>query len=220
MKQMLIISAVLASIFSATFFLINITGILSLSDITLWLTVASEIHSGYLILLVIGLLILDLFIAVPTMSVCILSGYFLGALAGGISAAIGMLLTGLIGYVISYFSGERLLRKIYRNPQNIQDIQQVFIAHSSVLILLCRALPILPELVICLAGINKMPLLKFSALYSLATLPYAFITAFAGSQSSLNDPKPAILAAITVSLILWYCWFLFLRNYRIKNNIF
>ena len=220
MKQMLIVSAVLASVFASTFLLINLTGILSLADITRWLTAAREIHPGYLVLLVIGLLILDLFIAVPTMTVCILAGYFLGAVTGGLSAATGLLLTGLLGYGISYVSGERLLRKIFSNPQKIQDMQQTFTTHSGALILLCRALPILPELVICLAGINKIPLLKFLAFYSLSSLPYAFITAFAGSKSSLADPKPAILTAIILSLSLWCCWFIFLRHYPVKPKGF
>ncbi len=54
-------------------------------------------------------------------------------------------------------------------------------------------------------------------MYALGTIPYALIITYAGSISSLDNPKPAILAAIGISLTLWTGWYLLGRHARKKK---
>ena len=82
MKQLLTIALILATAFASTFIVIKVTGILTIEDIKNWLTIASEINPVYVVLTVIILLFADLFIAIPTLTICILSGYFLVWLMG------------------------------------------------------------------------------------------------------------------------------------------
>lgn len=212
MKQLITIALTLAAIFASTFLIIKFTGILTVEDIEAALDAASKINPLYVAACVIALLFADLFIAVPTLTVCILSGYFLGFALGGFSAAIGMLIAGIGGYIICWRYGPSLLQKIYKNPAKLREMEEIFSRHGTVVLLICRAMPILPEVSCCLAGANRMPFGKFILCYSLATVPYSFIAAMAGSHSSLNNPMPAVFAAIGISLVLWSAWLIFLRK--------
>lgn len=212
MRQLITLAMTLAAIFASTFILIKTTGILTVEDIESLLTTASQINPLYVVAVVIALLFADLLIAIPTLTITILSGYFLGFLLGGISAMSGMLLAGLVGYMICWFYGPGLLMKIYKNPEKLREMERVFSLHGSMVLIICRALPILPEVSCCLAGANRMPFWRFLLYYSIGTIPYAFIAAYAGSQSSLNDPTPAIFTAIAISLFLWLAWYIFLRK--------
>ncbi|MBL4702449.1 MAG: VTT domain-containing protein [Phycisphaeraceae bacterium] len=217
MKQLITIGLTLAAIFMSLFILIKTTGILTLDDINSGLSAASYLHSIYVALTVIALLFADLFIAVPTLSVSILSGYFLGFFLGGISAMLGMMLAGVGGYMISWFCGPSLLLKIYNDQEKLDEMQDVFSKKGPTVLLICRAVPILPEVSCCLAGANRMSFTKFFFYYSIGTVPYAFIAAWAGSQSSINNPMPAILAAIGIFTFLWLAWFIVLRKNKNKR---
>lgn len=219
MKQLITIALVLAAAFASTFIVIKATGVLTIDDVRHWLTMASEINPVYVALAVIILLFSDLFIAVPNLTICVLSGYFLGWLTGGLAATAGMMLAGIVGYWICWAIGPQILIKIYKDPSKLAEMQSIFSEHSAAVILMCRALPILPEVVSCLAGANKMPFFRFMLYYSIATIPYSFIAAYAGSKSSLANPTPAILTAIGISLALWLSWFFFLRRHYPKSDL-
>src|SRR5690606_37819245 len=115
------------------------------------------------------------------LTVCLLSGYFLGAALGGLSAACGMLAAGITGYIICWLYGPAMLLKIYKNPEKLREMKAIFSEQGTIVLLICRALPILPEVSCCLAGATRMPSSRFILCYSIATLPYAFIAAIAGS---------------------------------------
>lgn len=217
MKQLIIVASVLAAIFASTFLILNKTGLLTVENIEIALKAASSVNPVYVASIVVLLLFSDMFIAIPTLTISILSGYFLGFYAGGSSAFAGMFLAGLAGYCICWKFGPGLLLRIYKDQAKLNEMQRIFSEHGAVVLMMCRAAPILPEVSCCLAGATRMPFHKFLLFYVIATAPYAFIAAYAGSQSTLADPKPAILTAISMSLVLWVSWALFLRrNYGKK----
>ncbi len=168
----------------------------------------------YVALAIVALLALDIVIAMPTLTLAIMAGYFLGSLLGAASAAVGMTIAGLTGYGFCRFYGPGLLASIYRNPSKLEEVQKLFNTHGAVVLLMCRAMPILPEVACCMAGASRMPIGRFVLYYMVATLPYACIAAYAGARSSLEDPTPAIGAAIAMTLSLWIAWLLFLRRHR------
>lgn len=217
MRQLITLALTLAAIFASTFILIKATGILTVEDIESALAAASQINPLYVAAGVIALLFADLLIAIPTLTIAILSGYFLGFVLGGISAMSGMIMAGLAGYMICWFYGPGLLMKIYKNPEKLHEMESIFSLHGSMVLIICRALPILPEVSCCLAGANRMPFWRFLLYYAIGTVPYAFIAAYAGSQSSLSEPKPAIFTAIAIPLFLWSAWFIFLRKKQIAK---
>lgn len=219
MKQLVTIAVVLAMVFASTFLIISLTGLITLDDIEAALLTASQISPFYVATIVVVLLFSDLFIAIPTLTVSILSGYLLGTFWGGVAAAAGMLLAGFVGYVLCWFYGPRILLKIYKDEEKLIRVKKIFNEHGVSVLLMCRAMPILPEVSCCLSGANRMPFIKFLLFYSVATVPYAFIASYAGSKSTLSDPTPALITAIAISLTLWVCWFAFLkRNYDVVST--
>ena len=219
MKDLLKVMLVLALVFASTFIIINATGLITLDGIKDTLAQAQQIHSAYLAMLVIGLLFADLFIAVPTMTVAIKAGYFLGWPMGAAAAISGFFLAGVTGYGLSRRYGWRLLKSIYKDREKLTEMQHVFSAYGPIMLIICRAMPILPEVSCCMAGATRMSFYKFLAMYTLGTVPYALIITYAGSISTLEKPTPVIMVAIGVSLSLWLAWFALGRRLRNPNKV-
>ncbi len=214
MKELLKTGLILALFFASTFIVMKLFGILSVEDVKLWLEKASKIDYLYVSFAVVLLLFLDLFIAIPTLTITILAGYFLGFALGALSVFIGFMLSGVVGYFISRYYGLKLLQKIYKDPNKLNEMHHIFTKHGAVLLIICRAVPILPEVSCCLAGANRMPFFKFLLFFLIGTIPYLLIATYAGSKSSLENPLPAILVAIAISTILWLSWFFFIRKIK------
>jgi len=216
MKSLLKIFLIIATLFASTFLLIKFTGILSLEQIEAWLTQAKELSPVYVGAIVALLLFADLFIAIPTLTVAILAGYFLGHTYGAIAALTGIILAGVCGYVISRYYGEAILGFLLKDESKRHDAIGTFQKHGFVMILLSRAMPILPETTACLSGMTCMPFNKFLAAWLISSVPYILIATYAGSISSIENPMPAIFAAIGISVFLWASWFFY---HRVNNKI-
>ncbi len=199
----------MAILFILIFAIAKATGFLSIEQVKSWLIAAKALSPAYMGSLVIVLLITDLFITVPTMTVIALSGYFLGFQNGMITSSIGLLSAGIIGYAISRIFGHRFLGLLLKDPTAQAEAKASFLAHGSMIIILSRAVPMLPEMSAYLAGMTKMPFGKFIIAWFLNALPYSLLIAYAGSISSMDDPKPAFYTAIGISSTLWLGWYLF-----------
>ena len=64
---------------------------------------------------------------------------------------------------------------------------------------------------VCLAGASKMPFARFLLGWSLGSIPYLVIVAYAASISDLENPLPIIWAAIGIVSTLWLAWAWFIR---------
>lgn len=217
MKHLIKVIIIIASFFALTFFLVNITGILSVEQIKIWLLHSKEFSPYYIGSIVVLLLFSDLFIAVPTLTVITLSGYFLGFQYGAIASFIGLTLAGITGYGLSYVLGDNIFSLLLKKEKARQEAKTTFRQHSFIMILLSRAMPILPEVTACLAGMTKMKFSRFILAWLISTIPYVLIISYAGSVSSIENPKPAIYTAIGISSTLWLGWYLFSKK-RKKNN--
>ncbi|WP_057833068.1 TVP38/TMEM64 family protein [Colwellia sp. TT2012] len=218
MRALIKLILVLATLFATTFILVKFTGVISVEKIELWLTAAKSVDIFYLALIIVLLLFADLFIAVPTLTVMILSGYFLGHLYGAITAIIGVMLAGNTGYLLSYFYGERLEKLIIKDHQQRLALREQFDQYGILMIVFSRAMPILPEITACLSGLTKMPFVRFITAWSVSSVPYAIIATYAGSISSLNNPKPAIITAIVLTTLCWTAWFIAQRLSKRKKQ--
>jgi uncharacterized membrane protein YdjX (TVP38/TMEM64 family) len=211
MTALIRVALILFTLFASTFLLLNLTGILTVELIEQWLTQAKELSPTYMGLFVISLLFLDLFVAVPTLTVAILAGYFLGHSYGFIAVLIGFSMAGIGGYCLSRWYGGKLLTVLIKDEQKRDEAITMFQKHGLVTIILSRAMPILPEVSACLAGMMKLRFRTFLSAWLVSTVPYAFIATYAGSISSIDNPKPAIFIAIGLSGLLWACWFFYHR---------
>lgn len=217
MKELIRVFLIIASIFAISFIIIKVTGILTLEDIEEYLQEAKDISPLYVGLLISFLLFADLFIAVPTLSIIILSGYFLGFMLGAVFSIIGVFLAGFTGYILSRYYGENILLFLIKEENKRLELIKTFNKHGFVMILLSRAMPIIPETTACLSGMTLMPFKKFTLAWSLSSIPYVLLASYAGSISSLQNPKPVILTAIFLSLFFWITWYFYHKRIKSKN---
>ena len=209
MKSMFKIMLVLAIAFASTFVVINATGLLSVEKIQFWIQQASSVSLVVIALTVIILLFSDLFIAMPTLTIMLLAGYFLGPVGGACASIAGLSLAGFSGYFLSRRYGDKLLRVVVKDLEQREHAIATFQTQGVVTILLSRAMPILPEVSACMAGLTNMSIRRFAVAWWASTIPYAAIAGYAGSVSSASDPTPAIFTAIALTVSMWFLWFVF-----------
>lgn len=78
MKTLLKVMITIALIFASTFIMGRALDILTEDNARLWLETASMASAITVFAVVVGLLFIDLFVAVPTLTIVILGGFFLG----------------------------------------------------------------------------------------------------------------------------------------------
>lgn len=218
MKPLLKIMLTLGLFFTVMMVIFKLTGLLTVENIQLWMETAQSISPIYVAAIIVTLLFADLVMAVPSLTITILAGFFLGPVAGTVAAGSGMMLAGLSGYGLSRYKGEALVRFLIKDEAERLKAKQTFLDHGVIIILLSRAAPVIPEVSACMAGLTRMPFYRFLGAWSLSSIPYAAIAAYAGSVSSITNPMPAIFAAIFLSGASWIGWALFTRWKR-KHEI-
>ncbi|WP_305857730.1 TVP38/TMEM64 family protein [Balneatrix alpica] len=219
MKPLLKIMLTLALVFASTFVLLRSTGLLSLEKIELYLQAAKAISPFYIALLISALLIADLLIAVPTLTLLIFSGYWLGPVLGSLTGMLGVTVAGHLGYLLSRRYGEALLCRLVPQAEERAAAMMLFRQHGSGVLLLARALPILPEVSACMAGVCAMPWRRFALYWLLGSLPYVLIASLAGAYSSVENPQPALYTALGLTGGLWLAWLVFRRRIQASGAV-
>ena len=212
MKPLLKVMLILGSIFAMTFIAGRVFGILTVENVKAWLELAASIDPLWLASTVILLLFIDLFVAVPTLTITILAGFFLGFPLGAAAALAGMSAAAFAGYAISRVWGDRPIAILVRDDHERQDMAHTFQQNGPVMIVLSRAVPILPEVTACMAGATKMAFGRYLIFFGISTIPYVLIASYAGSISSVESPQPAILAVLFLYATLWTGWYFFQRK--------
>lgn len=212
MKDLIKIAVILALAFASTFIVIKSTGLITEEGVSAFLQQAKSINPWWLATLVVGLLLIDLLIAVPTMTTILFAGFLMGPIYGGLASATGLMLLGMTGYGMGYRIGRPVLLRLFKDEKRLPEIETAFARNDLLLLFVCQAMPILPELSCTLAGIARTRFPRFLFGYAVGVVPFAFIVAYAGSISTLSNPSPAIYTAIGVSVILLLFWTLLKRR--------
>lgn len=214
MRPLIKVMLILAALFASTFILGRVFGLLTEANIRAWLEAIGDASPLWIAGAVFLLLFIDLFVAVPTLTITILAGFFLGFPAAFATAFAGVGAAALVGYALSWRYGRIVVAKLVKDPVERQSLEETFQRHGPGMILLSRAAPIVPEVTACMAGATRMPLGRFLLFFLIGTLPYVGVATYAGSVSTLDDPRPAIFAAIGLYAVLWTGWLLFRRRTR------
>ena len=218
MKTLFKFVFLLGAFFTASLLILKAADLFTIDDIKLWLTEAQEASHFVVGGVIVGLMLIDLFIAIPTLSLTILAGFFLGMELGLAYSSIGMIGAGSMGYFLSKFKGDSLLKRISKDHADIEDMKRLFNQFGPIALSLCRAAPMLPEVTSCLAGVTNMPYWKYIFYYFLGTVPFAAIAVYAGSISTVDDPEPGFIAFGAVFGFLTLVWIVFLFFKRKEFN--
>lgn len=218
MKLLIKSVLILFVIFTSMLLIIKFSGLLTVEDIKEIFANLKSQPSYILGSLIVLLLFIDLFIAVPTMTVIILAGYFIGFELAVLYTFIGLFCASFTGYFLSKKYGEKVLDKLSSNESQKLEMKELFNKHGVLVIVLARAVPLLPEISSCLAGTCKMSFKKFFIAWSIGTIPYLSVITYAGSISNLDNPMPALIAAIGITILFWFLWLVFIKVNKIKTQ--
>lgn len=214
MKPLIKIVLMMMAVFSFIFLTLKVAGLLPAADIRLWLENVSNLPRLYMAAIIIGLLMLDLFVSVPTLALIIMSGYFLGPVQGFLICLCGLTIAGGIGYILGTSFGSLLLAKALKTDDERLEMQKTFKQNSFMMIVLARALPMLPEVTALLSGITRLSPTTFLMAWLAGNIPYVLIASYLGSISSLENPAPAIWGAFGLAATLWLGWMTLLKRSR------
>lgn len=142
---------------------------------------------------IIGLaLVADLVLPVPSSVVMTLSGNLLGFTLGTVVNTAGGMGAAWLGWGLSRALGRGAFTRLVGSDQ--PRVEAWFQRWGSWAIVLSRAVPMLTEVVSCLAGLHGVSFLRFTVLSLLGTLPVAAVYAWAGATGTTSLWLPLAVA--------------------------
>jgi uncharacterized membrane protein YdjX (TVP38/TMEM64 family) len=152
-------------------------------------------------LAIIGLLMSDLVLPIPATPVMTAAGYLYGPVLGGLISATGSFCAGMLGYGLCRAFGRGLALRL-AGERELAEHETLFQRSGPWLVAASRWLPLLPEVVSCLAGLTRMPLRLFATALASGSLPLGFVYAAIGAAGQ-DHPRLALGLSIIVPPILW-----------------
>ena len=128
-------------------------------------------------------------------------GYVYGPLVGGIVSACGSFAAGMFAYGICRKVGHRAAAWLV-GEKDLEKGERLFARSGGWIVALSRCLPLLPEVIACLAGLARMPLRKFALALACGSVPLGFVFAWIGS---LGEDRPGLAIGLSLAIppILW-----------------
>ncbi len=160
-----------------------------------------------------GLLAADLVLPAPSSILMTLSGAFLGVAAGTAISFVGAMVSALAGFGLCRRFGHAAFRRL-AGDRDADRIARFLKDYGVWGILLSRSVPMLTELVSCVAGLSDLPFRTFAALAAAGTLPVCAVYAWAGAQSA--DPA-GFGWAVLVAFLLPAAGFAVIRRFSLAR---
>lgn len=158
----------------------------------------------------LGLLLIDLFLPILGTVVMSALGLVYGWFWGGLLSALGSVGAGLLAYGLSRKLGRRAVAWL-AGAEGLAEGERLFGGETGGwLVAFSRWMPVLPEVVACLAGISRMPFRRFLAALCAGSIPMGFVFAWIGETGNERPGLALILSAGLPPLI----WGLFRLVYR------
>jgi uncharacterized membrane protein YdjX (TVP38/TMEM64 family) len=150
-------------------------------------TLQSNASLAWITLAVVAFLLADIVLPVPSSFVLSTTGYLLGTGVGAAVGFVGLTCASLAGYALGRYAGGPLTQRIVGRAQ-LERFAELSRRHGDLLLVAFRAMPVLAEATTILAGISRLPPLRFMIVVSVGNavvaLVYAWIGAVSASQSS------------------------------------
>ena len=168
---------------------------------------------------VAALLVVDLALPIPSSVVMTLSGYLQGILLGALFNFLGTMGAALLGFGICRRFGQSGFQAVI-GEQESSRVEDFFRRYGVWAILLSRSVPMLTEVISCLAGLSKMKLARFAALSALGSMPISLLYAWAGhaAQGSVPLGWLVLIAFVLPALGLGIVKLLQLRERQVNTE--
>jgi uncharacterized membrane protein YdjX (TVP38/TMEM64 family) len=153
-----------------------------------------------------GLLAVDLFLPVPSSILMILSGAVLGFHIGWMVSLSGAMGSALIGFGFCRKWGKPAFERMIK-PGEPERITRFFEQYGIWAILLSRSVPMLTEVISCLAGLSAMSFRLFAGVALAGTAPLCIVYAWAGYRAMEESAVGwAVLLAFVVPAVGLGVW--------------
>ena len=152
-------------------------------------------------LLGVLLLLADLLLPIPGTIVISALGAVYGFWIGGLIATIGSMLAGILGYGVGRFFDEKFAKR-WLGEKDFERGKRLFDKSGAWVVAVSRALPILPEVLACMAGLLRMPFGKFVIALACGSIPMGFLFAWIGDIGR-DQPAWGFAFSIGVPAVLW-----------------
>jgi uncharacterized membrane protein YdjX (TVP38/TMEM64 family) len=149
----------------------------------------------------IALITSDIILPMPATVVMTGLGSVYGPFLGGVIAAVGSFTAGSVAYGACRLFGRGAARRIVGDDE-LRRGEELFSRIGGWAVALSRWLPLLPEVVACVAGLVKMPAGRFFASLACGSVPLGFTFAFLGRFSAKSPGLTLALSAV-LPAILW-----------------
>lgn len=154
-------------------------------------------HGSWAWALGIALIWADLLLPIPQTAVIAALGMIYGTLVGGLLGSVGLVSAGLLGYGLMLIPARGFAQRV-AGLRSLRKMERFFDRGGAWAIILTRSLPFsVPEAMVFLAGLARMPLQPFTAALAVGSVPTAF--AFAAIGAGWADQP---ILALAVSYVL------------------
>jgi uncharacterized membrane protein YdjX (TVP38/TMEM64 family) len=149
----------------------------------------------------IALLCADLILPIPATGVMAALGILYGPVLGGLLAAAGSCIAGLIAYGVTRLLGKRAAQFLV-GQRDLERAERFFDRAGGWAVALSRWLPLLAEVIACLAGLAGMRPGRFVVALICGALPMGLTFATIGAAGA-DRPVLAIVISIIAPALLW-----------------
>jgi uncharacterized membrane protein YdjX (TVP38/TMEM64 family) len=147
------------------------------------------------------LLVADLLLPIPGTIVMSALGAVYGFWLGGLLASLGSFLAGLAGYGLGRFLKEQTAKR-WLGEADFERGRSLLVGRGALIIALSRSIPILPEVIACMAGLLRMPFRFFCLAVLCGALPMGFLFAWIGTLGR-DSPIWAFVISFGMPALLW-----------------
>lgn len=156
----------------------------------------------------------DVLLPVPSSLVSTAAGVRFGVGGGAVVSVAGLTAGCALGYAL----GRRLGRPAAERaagPRGLEGLERASARWGAAVLVACRAVPVLAEASVILAGVGRVPVGRFLALTGLANLGLAIAYAWVGAEAATSGSfLLAFAGAIAIPVVAMAAWRLATRGAR------
>jgi uncharacterized membrane protein YdjX (TVP38/TMEM64 family) len=155
---------------------------------------------------VVALLVVDLFLPVPSSLVMVLSGAAFGVVQGAALALTGSIGCSILGFELTRRYGRRASARLVGDDE-LAKLERTFEQNGAGAVFITRALPVMMETMSVVAGLSRMKRSTFILATLAGTIPEVAIYAYAGAKSKeTGSLVPAVVILLAVAGAGWMYW--------------
>jgi len=142
-----------------------------------------------------GLLVADLVLPIPSTPLMAVLGLIYGPWIGGLYGSAGIFAAGALAYSLTRSLGPRAARVLV-GERDLQRAQAFFQRGGGWAVAVSRTLPLLAEVISCLAGLSGMPARRFFIALVCGSLPVGFFYAAIGDYAREHEMLALLIGAL------------------------